>query len=84
LAVTVGAVVGPRIVKAFDPLVELLQSVGYPLGVLLIMAGTIRIMLGQRKAGLDMIKAVAIGYLGLQFAPTIMMLVADVAKAMRP
>lgn len=69
--------------KAFQPVVELLQGIAYPVAFLMISGGFIAFILGQRSRGLEMIKWAVIGYLGLQLAPALMEIIVEVGAAMR-
>lgn len=71
-----------RIITAFDPIIELVQGVSYPVCFLMISGGFLLIMLGQRHKGLQMMKWAGVGYIGLQFAPAIMAILVEVGKAM--
>jgi len=71
-----------NIIHAFDPIIQLMQGVSYPIAFLMISGGFILIMMGQRSKGLAMIKWAAVGYIGLQFAPAIMKILVGVGKAM--
>lgn len=68
---------------AFNPVIELLQGVAYPVAFLMISGGFIAFTLGQRSRGIEMIKWAAIGYLGLQLAPSMMEIIVEVGLAMR-
>ena len=72
-----------RMVKAFDPLIELIQGLSYPLGFIMISAGALVVMTGQKQKGINMIKWAAVGYILTQFAPSIMRLLMEVGKAVR-
>jgi hypothetical protein len=71
-----------RIIQACDPIIQLIQGVSYPVGFIMICAGFLVIMTGNRQKGLNIIKWAAIGYIGMQFAPAIMMILVEVGKAM--
>lgn len=70
--------------KAFAPVIDLAQACGYPLAFLMMTGGMLMMILGQRKRGIDMIKWAVLGYLGLQFVPVLMSIIAATAQAMRP
>jgi len=71
------------IIKAFDPLIDLAMAVGYPLCYLGLISGFLFVTIGQRHRGLEMIKWASVGYIGIQFAPGIMRILAQVGAAMR-
>lgn len=74
--------IGDKIVHAFDPLIQVIQGLSYPVGFVMITAGFLVIMTGNRQKGLHIIKWAAIGYIGMQFAPAIMTILIEVGKAM--
>lgn len=71
------------IMKAFDPLIDLMQGISYPICFLMIGGGFLLCMMGQGQRGFRMIKWAAIGYIGLQFAPAIMGILVEVGRAMK-
>ncbi|GAB6875546.1 hypothetical protein [Thermaerobacter litoralis] len=71
------------VMRAFDPLINLVQALSYPLCFLLLSAGCLLIMAGYRARGLDMIRWAAVGYILVQLAPAIMRVLVDVGMAMR-
>lgn len=70
-----------KIVHAFDPLIQLIQAIAYPVGFTMICAGFLVIMTGNRHKGLHIIKWAAIGFIGMQFAPGIMSILLEVGKS---
>ncbi|QFG05361.1 hypothetical protein 031MP004_50 [Bacillus phage 031MP004] len=75
--------VSATIMKAFDPVIDLLQGISYPVCFIMLTGGFILVMIGQGHRGMRMIKWAAVGYVGLQFAPAIMEILVDIGKAMR-
>lgn len=71
------------IIRAMYPIIELAQGISYPLTFLMVVGGMLLIITGNRAKGIEMIKWAVIGYIGVQFAPSLMKLLADVAEAMR-
>ncbi|MEK4636907.1 hypothetical protein NST14_12020 [Bacillus sp. FSL W8-0519] len=71
-----------KIINAFEPLIQLIQGISYPVCFLTISSGFILVMLGQKSAGINMIKWSCLGYIGLQFAPAIMQILVQIGKAM--
>jgi xanthosine utilization system XapX-like protein len=76
-----GLSVSEKIIHAFDPIVSLLQGMSYPVCFIMLSAGFLVIMTGNRSKGLNMIKWAAIGFIGMQFAPAIMAILVEVGKA---
>ena len=82
-ALTQAATNQEALIKAFDPLIDLAQAMGYPLCFLGLIGGFLFITIGQRHRGLEMIKWAIVGYIGIQFAPGIMRILMQVGQAMR-
>lgn len=79
----VSAVVFDKILKAFDPLIQLIQGIAYPLAYCAIGLGVILMILDQRHRGMQLIRSAVIGYLLMQWLPAIMVLLRDIGQAMR-
>lgn len=63
---------GDIMMKAFEPVIQLLQGASYPVAFIMITGGFLLIMMGQKHRGVSLIKWAALGYIGMQFAPAIM------------
>jgi hypothetical protein len=72
-----------RIVKAFDPIVLLLQAVAYPLAYIAIAVGILLYILDQQRMAMRFIRSAIIGYLFMQILPGVMLLLHDVGAAMK-
>lgn len=70
-----------RIISAFNPIVDIIQGLAYPVGFIMITAGALVVMTGNRQKGMQMIKWAAIGYLLMMFCPGIMTILVEVGKA---
>lgn len=71
-----------KIIEALNPLVDLMQSIGYPLAILSMSGGAITMMFNKRL-GIKMIKDTGIAFLVLQFIPGIMKILLEVGRALR-
>ncbi len=71
-----------KIVGALNPLLDLIQALGYPVAVLSMSGGAITMMFNKR-IGIRIIKDTAVAYLVLQFVPGLMKILMDVGKAIR-
>ncbi len=69
------------IVRAFDPIIDVVQGVSYPVCFLMIVGSFLLVMVGQKSKGIAMLKWAAIGFIGVQFAPAIMKILVGVGKA---
>lgn len=78
----VSANAGDKIITALNPLIDLVQSLGYPLAVLSMTGGAITMMFNKRL-GIRIIKNTMIAFLVLQFVPGIMKILLEVGRALR-
>jgi len=77
-----GISIGDRIIRAFDPLMDVVTSAAYPIAALMMATGFLLVIVGQRHKGMQMMKWAAVGYVGMQFLPFLLTLLRDVGKAM--
>jgi len=78
----VGNVVKDKVISAFEPLINLAQALAYPLSYLAIAVGICLIIVGQKRKGMVFIKWAAVGYIMMQWLPSIMQIIDDVEGAM--
>jgi len=71
-----------RIMHAFDPLIQLIQGLAYPVTFIMFSAGFLVMISGKPQRGLQMMKWAALGYLGMMFLPAIMTILVEVGKSM--
>lgn len=80
--VPVEAAVAGKIVSALNPLIDMIQGLGYPLAILSMSGGAITMMFNKR-AGIRIIKDTSIAYLALQIIPGLMKILVEVGRALR-
>lgn len=78
----VSAASSDKIISALNPLIDLVQGIGYPLAVLSMTGGAITMMFNKRL-GVKIIKDTAIAFLVLQFVPGLMKILLEVGRALR-
>lgn len=84
VAVPVGAVAESTksvILHAFDPLIELVQALSYPIAGVMLAGGCLFIMTGFKEKGMDMIKNAAIGYILVQLSPLLLKILVQVGSS---
>lgn len=69
-------------VHAMWPIISMIQSFAFPLAFLGMSGGMILLTLGNRAKGMNMIKWAAIGYIGFQLVPSMMMMLHHVGATM--
>lgn len=71
------------IMKACQPIFDLLQGCSYPVAFIMISGGFILIMTGQTRKGMHFIKWACLGFIGLQFAPALMSIVIQIGQSIQ-
>jgi hypothetical protein len=82
-AVTTAAIpdaVKSKIIHAFDPLIELVTALSYPIAGVMIAGGCLFIMVGNREKGMSMIQTAAIGYILVQLSPLFLDLLVGIGE----
>jgi hypothetical protein len=75
--------IADKMKEGLNPIIELLAGLGYPLTYAMLIVGAIMIITGKKSKGLEVIKWACIGYIGLQFVPFLLNLLAEIGKDMR-
>jgi hypothetical protein len=78
----VQGVVAERVVAAFEPLVELVKALSYPIGLVMMMGGGLTVMIGNSDRGFGMIQKAGLGYVLIQMLPILMDLLVEIAKSL--
>lgn len=76
----VAGIITEKTVNAFDPIVDLIQGLSYPIGLIVMMCGGIVWMIGNKEKGLGLITNAGMGYIIVQMVPLGMKLLVEVAK----
>lgn len=67
-----------KIIHAFDPLIEVVKALSYPIAAVMITAGCLFIMVGNKEKGMTMIQGAGIGYILVQLAPVFMQILVGI------
>lgn len=78
-AAGIGATTTSIVLKAFDPLISLIQNLAYPIAGVMIAGGCLFIMIGSKEKGVDMLRNAAIGYILVQLSPLLLKILVGVA-----
>lgn len=68
-----------QIVKAFNPLIDLVQGLSYPIAAVMLTGGALMFMINQKDRGIGMIQNAAIGYILVQLMPLFMKILVGLA-----
>jgi uracil phosphoribosyltransferase len=70
-----------KIIHAFDPLIELMIGISFPIAGIMITGGALMIMIGQKEMGMKLIMNCSLGYVLVQMSPLLLDLLAGVGSA---
>ena len=73
-------VIGDEILKAFDPLIDFIISLSYPIAGIMLSASALMIMVNQKEKGYQMIMNAAVGYVAVQMMPLFLKILVHVGK----
>jgi hypothetical protein len=76
-----GSATKGTILHAFDPLIDLIQALAYPIAGVMIAGGCLFIMVGNKEKGMQMLQNAAIGYILVQLSPMILKLLVGVGSS---
>lgn len=69
--------------SSYTEIIRRLQDKADPIGSVMLIIGFFLVMLGQKNKGLNIVKWTAIAYVGIQFVPTIMEWIKEIAKGVQ-
>jgi hypothetical protein len=72
-----------RIIKAFNPITDLMKGLSYPTCFIMMAAGILLLISGNKHKGVNMAKWAAVGFLLMQFLPAIMQLLVEVGNSIK-
>lgn len=74
--------IAERILLAFQPVIDLVQGLSYPVTFALLAISWGLIILGDKSRGMQMARTAVIGYILMQLLPGLMLVLRDVGRAM--
>lgn len=78
----VNGAVTAKVVHAFEPLVELVKALSYPISLVMMLGGGLFVMVGNSDRGFGMIQKAGLGYVLVQMLPLLMDLLVEIAKSL--
>lgn len=69
------------ILHVFDPLINLIMALSYPIAGVMIAGGCLCIMVGNRERGMQMMQNAAIGYILVQLSPMLLKLLVGIGSS---
>ncbi|MCQ6275736.1 hypothetical protein JMM81_12295 [Bacillus sp. V3B] len=61
-----------KLMGAFDPLIDLVQALAYPVAMIVALGGAIMVMIGQRDKGYGMMMSAGLGIILVNIAPMVL------------
>ncbi|MDQ0268850.1 hypothetical protein [Cytobacillus purgationiresistens] len=81
-AAAIDGVVTAKVINAFNPLVELVKALSYPISLVVMLGGGLFVMIGNSDKGFEMIQKAGLGYILVQMLPLLMDLLVEIAKSL--
>lgn len=70
-----------KMIHAFDPLINLVQALAYPVCMVVVLGGALFIMIGNKEKGFAMMQGAGLGYVLVQMTPIILKILVDAMKS---
>jgi len=70
-----------KMISAFDPLINLVQALAYPVCMVVVLGGALFIMIGNKEKGFAMMQGAGLGYVLVQMTPVILNILVNAMKA---
>ncbi len=67
-----------QILDAFQPLVDMIQALSYPIALVMLTGGALLFMINQKDKGVSLIQNASIGYILVQLMPLMMQLLVGI------
>lgn len=68
-------------VHAFDPLIDIIQALAYPIAMVVVLGGALFIMIGNKEKGFSMMQGAGLGYVLVQLTPMVLNILVSAMKA---
>lgn len=69
-----------RMIHAFDPLIDLIQALAYPVAMIVVLGGALFIMIGNKEKGFAMMQGAGLGYVLVQLMPMVLNILVEAMK----
>lgn len=70
-----------KMMDAFTPIIELVQSLAYPVALLVVMGGGLFVMIGNSEKGFSMIQRAGLGYVLVMMLPMLLDVLVEAMRA---
>jgi hypothetical protein len=70
-----------KLMTAFQPLIDLVQSLAYPVAMVVVLGGAIMVMIGQKEKGYSMLMSAGLGIILVNVAPMVLKILIEAMKS---
>lgn len=70
-----------KMIVAFNPLIDLIQALAYPIAMVVVLGGAIMVMINQKEKGYSMMMGAGLGYVLVNMTPMILNILVDAMKS---
>ncbi|MCM3665490.1 hypothetical protein M3204_13820 [Mesobacillus subterraneus] len=70
-----------KMIIAFNPLIDLIQALAYPIAMVVVLGGAIMVMINQKEKGYSMMMGAGLGYVLVNMTPMILNILVDAMKS---
>ncbi|WNS74221.1 hypothetical protein RRV45_15020 [Bacillus sp. DTU_2020_1000418_1_SI_GHA_SEK_038] len=70
--VMASAELSSKLMTAFGPIIDLVQALAYPVGMVVVLGGAIMVMIGQQEKGYSMLMSAGLGIILINIAPMVL------------
>lgn len=81
IQVSISTSVKERIISSFDPLIELITALSYPVAGVMVTGGALMIMIGMKEKGYSTLQTASLGYILVQLSPLMLDLLVGIGDA---
>jgi len=78
----VDGAIAAKVVRAFEPLVELVRAISYPISLTMMLGGGLFVIVGNSERGFGMIQKAGLGYVLIQMLPMLLDLLVEISKSL--
>jgi hypothetical protein len=80
-AIPASAALSNKLMTAFSPLIDLVQSLAYPVAMVVVLGGAIMVMVGMKEKGYSMLMSAGLGIILVNIAPMVLNILITAMKS---
>ncbi len=70
-----------KMIVAFNPLIDLIQALAYPIAMVVVLGGAIMVMINQKEKGYSLMMGAGLGYVLVNMTPMVLNILVDAMKS---